>query len=336
MADPGVESRRRMQIGLESVSGTAVAATAIIRGPAEMIKDESTHVRPPDNVGYRVDTNRMYTSAVGASLAMPSREATFEQIGWAAAASLQNVVTGTPNGGSTSAYIYTRTLPYAGDASFRSFTIEAGDNQQAYHMAYAFCEQWGLSGVIDQAVMITQKWRGRQKIKNAFTGSLSPLAVEEILFNKGKIYCDVVGGTLGGTQLTNTWLGFDITINPGLKAQASGDGQLYFSFVKGVKPLITGKFIFEHDAIGVARVDDFEANTTKKFRLDFAGSALSGTGGTHATKLERLDFCANIDSIDDGAQDGNDIITVNWTAVYDATATLYFVETNVNLLSALP
>ena len=336
MADPGVESRRKNQIGQEATPGTAVDATAVLRGPAEMIKDDSTHTRPSENVGLRVDTDRMYTPAVKASLALPEREATFEQVGYPFAGSVQNVVSGAANGGTTAGFIYVRTLPYAADPSFKTFTIEAGDNQQAYRMEYAFCEQWGISGVFDESLKVTQTWRGRQKAKHAFTAGLTPPDVEDILFNTGKIYCDAVGGRSERMQLTNTWLGFDITGKPGLKGQPTGDGQLYYSFVKGVKPEITGKFTFEHDTVGVARVDDWVANTTRQFRLRFLGSALSGAGGTYATKLFNLDFCAKIDTIDDGAQDGDDIITVNWTAVYNSTANLYFVETDCNLLAALP
>ena len=138
----------------------------------------------------------MYTPAVKASLALPEREATFEQIGYPFAGSVQNVVSGAANGGTTAGFIYVRTLPYAADPSFKTFTLEAGDNQQAYRMEYAFCEQWGISGVFDESLKVTQTWRGRQKAKHAFTAGLTPPDVEDILFNTGKIYCDAVGGTL--------------------------------------------------------------------------------------------------------------------------------------------
>lgn len=333
MADPGVKSRRRIQLGLEGTPGTAVPATTIWRGPAVLMKDTSIKKRPPENVGYRVNGTRIYTAKNEASLQIPETELTFEQGPYAFSAGVTNVVSGAANGGTSNAYKYPYVLPVASDPSYKTYTIETGDNQAAEEMEGAFCEEINLKGTPNDAVMIASKWVGRQRLTSAFTAGLTPVTVEEVLFNKGKLYIDA--STIGNTQATNTWLGFEMTIKPGLQAVYTGDGNLYYSFVKGVEPVITGKVTFEHDATGVAQKALYAAGNTRKFRMQFDGSAIgfTGSGGTFAARMFRMDFAANIESYDDGEQNGDDIVTINFTQVYDGT--LGFEATFCNILAAL-
>jgi hypothetical protein len=127
-----------------------------------------------------------------------------------------------------------------------------------------------------------------------------------------------------------------MTIKTGLIPVWTGDGSLAFSFDKCIGPEVSGSITFEHDAVGVARYDDFIAGTTSKVRMEFQGSALAGAGGTFTTKALRIDMAMKIKSIDLlDSINGNNVVKVNYTAVYSSAASLYCVITVVNKLASL-
>ena len=66
MAD-GVRALRKLQVGLESPAGTAVAATAILR-MLGVIEDTRVVTFPVEAVGNFGGSNRSYTASVGATL----------------------------------------------------------------------------------------------------------------------------------------------------------------------------------------------------------------------------------------------------------------------------
>jgi hypothetical protein len=330
----GVKQLRKLQLGLETNKGTPVAATIMWRGTG-VANNQQDVVIPPENIGYLGPYDRAYTQKYGVTVPIDETEATFEQIGYPLSAGVAATVTGSANGGSTNGYTYAYALATTALPTVKSYTIEGGDNSQAYEYEYAFCQEIKLSGASGQPVKVFSNWFARQETKTTFT-SLTPQAVEEILFGKGKIYADAVGGTIGTTQLAGTWLAFDMTIKTGLIAVYTGDGQLYFTFDKCVLPDVTGSFTFENDASGIAAKDDFVAMTTKKYRMAFLGSALTGTGGTFSTKALQIDLCPKFTSVDPlGEINGNNIIKVNWRAVFNSTANLYCSLTVCNILSAL-
>lgn len=330
----GVKKLQKLQIGLETNKGTAVAATAVWRGTGGL-KDNRQVVIPDENIGYLIPVDRAYSPKLGVEVTFNEVEATFEQIGYPFSAGIAATVTGSANGGTTNGYTYAYTMATTAAPTTKGYTLEFGDNNQAEEAEYCFTQEIKLSGRAGEAVKIASSWIGRQVTKTTFT-SISAQSVEEILFSKGKIYADAVGGTIGATQIAASWLAFDMTIKTGLMAVYTGDGQLYFTTDKCATPDVTGSFTFEHDSNGVAVKDDFVAMTTKKYRMEFLGSALTGSGGTFSTKALRLDLCPKMISVDPlGEVDGNDIVKVNWQAVYNSTANLYFVATVCNTLSAL-
>jgi len=327
---------RKLQLGRESTAGTPVAATTIYRAPASSIVADQERVIPDENVGYLGPIDRGYFPSIGATYEMPESEATFEQILHLLEAGVQTV-SATANGGTTTAYVYTYAMPTTAQNTIKTYTLEVGNDQQAYRMGYGHVETITLSGVPREAVKVSAMWRGQSKMANAFTGALSLAAVEEILFGKGKLYLDDAGGTLGGTLTSATWMGFTMEVNTGWRAQWTGDGALNFSFIKNIGPDITGSLTLEYNATGVGAETAFAAGTTKLVRMDFDGSTLSGSGGTYSTKKYRVDLAMQITSVDPlESRDGNDIVTVNFRAVYNATAALYANFLVCNLLATVP
>ena len=94
--------------------------------------------------------------------------------------------------------------------------------------------------------------------------------------------------------------------------------------------------VLEHDAAAIALVADFEANTTKVFRLQWEGSLL-GTGATYTVKTLILDFACVITGVDALTdEEGNGVITINFESGYSITDTEHLTFTVVNELTTLP
>lgn len=334
---PGITKLSKVQIGLETTKGTEVDASALWLGPAQL-KDNREAVFPSENIGYLGAVDRSYIPSADSEITFSEVEANFEQIGYPFAAGVTDTVAGAANGGTSNALKYAYTLATTAVPTTKSYTIEGGDNQQEYQAVYGFCEEITIKGAPREAIKISSKWRARSMAKGAFTAAIAVPTVEQLLFQNTKIYLDAVGGTLGATQLTNTFLGYDLTIKTGLTPVFTGDGSLYFSFDKCTEPDVTGSITFEHDAVGVARYDDFVAGTTKKVRILTLGSATgyTGAGGTYTTRAFQQDFSMKILSVDPlGSINGNNVVKCNFRAVYNTTATLYYVATVCNLLANL-
>ncbi len=106
----GIKDFRKFQLGREvknsGASGTAVAATAIMRGQWTG-KDETPVVYPPENIGYKTEVNRSYIPYVLGSIKQGPDVATFEQLPYIFAAGIRGIEVGQADGsGSGRIYHY--------------------------------------------------------------------------------------------------------------------------------------------------------------------------------------------------------------------------------------
>jgi hypothetical protein len=340
----GVTKLRKNQYGKESTPGSVHAATALWVGEVNGIKDESPYVLPPMNVGYLMHTDIGYFSGKAAGLDVPDAPASFEQIMYPLEGGIA-IATPSSNGSATTAYI--RSYPLLSTAMgyvltgssvnpVQTFSIEAGDNSQAYVMEFSFCESFTLKGAIGQAVMLGSKWVGRQKTAATFTGAIGVPTIEQVVFNNAKLYVDDTGGTIGATQKVGTFLGFELTVKTGWIAQQTGDGALFFNFIKCPGAEITGKITYEYDTAGIAAETKFAAGTTQLLRIAMLGSSL-GAGGTYATKILQFSTAAKITSVDPiGSQNGDDTVTANFTCVQGNAGQTTPTFVSCNTLATVP
>jgi len=337
----GIKALRKVQLGRESTAGTAVAATTIWRGPAETPDDQRVVVFPDENVGYVGGTDRNYQPQLLGAIAFPETPATYEQVPHILEAGIKTV---TPTqDGTGSDYIYAYTLPTTSANTLKPYTIEGGDNQQAYEIEYGFVTDFILAGSGGgelNAVTMAANWLGRQTTSTSFTGSLSAPTVEEILFGKGKLYIDAVGGTIGTTQKASTFLGFDLSVKTGWVARFTGDGNLYFTraaFVGGSELEIMCNITFEYDSNATAEVSNYESGTSRLIRLAFTGEAVATPGTTYSTKTMYIDMAGAWDNFEKiGEDNGNDVVTGAFRARYNSTAAFFAEITVVNELTSLP
>jgi hypothetical protein len=297
------------------------------------LEDQREVQHVPENVGYISKTNRTNTPKLLAYCTM-SGVATFEQFPYIAEASIKLE---TPaQDGSGSGYIYEYGAPTTSVNTTQTYTLEGGDNQQAYEMEYSFCKSWTLSGAGANSLQVSSEWFGRRVQKANFTGAISLPAVDEINFSEGKLYIDAVSGTMGTTQVIGTWLDFSLKYDSGLKEQFTGDGNKYFNHTESTGPEVTLDITVEHDSDAVSLFDDFQAETARQVRMLFQGPALTTAGTTYTYKTLQIDLVGKVEKWGTPQdKDGVSTIPITFRGAYDGTSAKFFDVTVVNELSSL-
>lgn len=332
----GVKRLRKIQLGRESSAGTPVPATTIWRGPALMGMDERAMIMPEENVGISSLTTRIYNPSLLASLTFPETEATFQQVQHIYESGIKTVTL--TQDGTGSDYIGVYPLPYQDANTIKTYTIEGGDNKNVEEIEYCFTSEFTLSGRINEAIKMSHKMIGRQSTSSSFTGSLSIPTVNEMLFNKSKLYIDAVSGTIGTTQITNTWISFNLKVTTGFKAQPTGDGNLYFSFADFIGAKATLELDFLHNSTSAAQRVLWRAGTPRKIRIKTEGPALTTPGTTYSVLTHIFD-CAGVYTNfgpPDEESEGSNVSRATFECAYDGTAGLFAQFTTVNELSAVP
>lgn len=284
----GVTRQRKIQFGVEDEAGTAVATTVLWNGTGQFPADQSPRefVHEPGSL-HR--SNRSYQAALAAILNLESAEATYELLHWLLDALIDGATASAD--GSGSGYVRSYSLN-ASDNDLNTLTVEGGDNQDCIEMEYGFVTELVLSGAPGEAVMVESATiQGRQISDGDFTADVSlPTDLEEILFNKGKLYIDDTGGSgPGTTQKTGTWLGFTLTITGEFRAVTHGDGDLYFTTIKHVGGSADCQITLEHDATATTERGNARDGTERVIRLEFMGSALE-TPDTYTHKQLLIDM----------------------------------------------
>ena len=327
----GIKALRRLQMGKETTPGTAVAATSYWRGTGT-IQDNLVEVFPDEDIGILPGVDRTYIPKVEALLTLDPTPATFEQVGYIFQMGICNSTSSTDANGFNWDYDFPIVTSDARvSTDLRTYTWEGGDNAQAEEFAYGHVRSYTLSGTASEALMMSAEVVGRQVSTTTFTGSLSIPAVTEILFSKGKLYIDACASTdsVGTTQVSNEFLSMDLSVNTGWVPVYTGDGNIYFSFVKQTMPEVILQITFEHNTKAIAEKAAFRAQTARQIRVQFDGAA-----GNQLI----IDIAGKWDNWEKiGERDGNDIVTGVFRGRYNSTVALFFeTEVHCSTLSALP
>jgi len=331
----GIRKLRKIQLGRETTAGTNVSASTIWRGTG-VIDDNLEVIFVEEDVGYKSGVDRTMIPKVEAMLELEETPATFEQLPHILDMGVEAATASAD--GSGSAYIYN--YPFAENTdtqTVKSYSIEGGDNTQEEEFSYGFCTGFNLSGAAGEAVTMSATVVGRQVSADTFSSTATLPTVEEVLFSKGKLYIDDSDGAFGGTQKTSTFRDFNLEVDTGWRAVYTGDGELYFTFLKNVGAEITLDITFEHDSTAVAEIANWRAETARLIRLDFLGSTVTTAGTSYGTKALRIDLAGKWESfepLDD--TDGNDTVTGTFRSRYNSTASEFAIIRVANLLASLP
>lgn len=331
----GRRSLRRIQLGRESSAGTPVAATTVWRGVGTILDNRQIE-RVKEDIGIIGGTTRTNQPMKGGGLAMDSVIATFEQFLHILESSVK---TATPaQDGAGTDYIYTYAAPTTSGNTIKTVTLEGGDDLEAERMAYCFVKDWTLSGSGRNGWMMAANWVGREVTLNAFTGSLSLPAVNNMNFGMTKLYQDAIGGTIGTTLKSNTLRSANIKFTSGIEAKDTADGRLDFSFAQGTSYELTANLEFEHDAIAAAQKVLWRAETPVLLQIKIEGpTAFATPGTTYSVPTLILNLPGKWENFSKiGESNGNDIVQGKFFSAYDTTAAVGPSFVDAVELSAVP
>lgn len=329
----GVRKLRKIQLGAESVAGTNVAATTIWRGTGT-IQDDTEVTHRDEDVGYLSEVDSSYIPTTLATLELEPTEATFEQLPYIL--NMANESVAGVQDGAGAGYVYTHNLATTAQKTPKPYSVEGGDDQQAEEFSYGFCSEFKLTGAARKALMMGATLNGRQVAPTTFTAALAVPTVEEILFGKGILAIDAIGGSFGGTAKSNTLLGMALSVKTGHQPLFAANGQIYYALTQQAAPEVSLDVTFVHDGSATAEIVNWRAQTPRRLQLRFNGSAVTA-GTTYSAKALIINLAGRwekFSKIDE--QDSGDVVTGTFRARYNSTATAFAQIIVVNALSALP
>lgn len=320
----GIKRLRKIQLGDEGTPGSAVAADTIWRGEGAgpEILDEIQFVE--EDTGRFGGNNRTVRVSSGAQIALAATPLTFEhfpllcQMGIEA----QQTGVGDTGEGTPSGKIYTFDFPLTAANTTRTYTAEAGNNEECWDIEYCFCPEFSITGSPNSAVTMSGLLRGRQATPGQSFASIVVADVDEAVFNLSKLYLDAIDGTVGTTQVAGSLLGYTINVKTGLTPVTTGDGQLYFYNVEQPGWEITADVVFKHITTTDTEHAIWLAQTARLLEIKLEGPALT-TAGTYSKKTVRIQLPGKWQTFTPlSDQDGVDITTGTFRAAYDGTAAL--------------
>jgi len=332
----GIKRLRKLQFGKETTAGTPVPATTIWRGTGTL-EDKREPYFPDEDIGYIAPVNRAVFPFTQGQLDLDEVPATFEQLPHILAMGVDGVVSGTKDGIGTG-YVYTYAFPTTTVKTPKTYTIEGGDNEEVEQMAYTFAESFKLSGKAKEPIMMSATLIGANvSVMANFTGSLALPTVEDILFQKTKLYIDAVSGTIGTTQIPCTLYEFSLDVTTGFQAVYAANGDLAFCKINGGMPDIKLHLVFEHNATSKDQKAAWRSLTPKLIQLKSEGSAVATAGTTYTNKTLKINVAGMWEKFEKlGENNGNDVLEGDFRVAYDPTAAKYAEIIVVNELASLP
>lgn len=318
----GITKLRKIQLGDESEAGTAVAADTIWRGVGAGIETLDDIQFPEEDTGTFGGSNRSVQVSQGAQIALAATPLTFEQFPLLCQMGIEAQQTGVADvNGTPTGKIYTFDFPLTAANTIRTYTVEAGNNEDCSDMEYAFCPEFTVTGGPNAAVMMSAILRGRKSTPSQSFASLTVSAVDEAVFNLSKLYLDAADGTMGSTNVAGSFMGFTLNVNTGLIPVTTGDGQLYFYNVEQVGWVgnITCDVVFKHVAGTDTEHANWLAQTARFLEIKLEGPNLS-TAGAYTKKTVKFQLPGKWQTFAVLSDvDGVDVLTGTFRVAKDTT-----------------
>lgn len=328
----GLAALRRIQAGKETTSGTAVAATAKWMGMTlgGSLKDREI-VQPTDQRASLAAAHRSYTPSTLWEDKLEG-EVTFEDIIMLLSMAVVGGVT--PSTVDTSAKLWTFTPSMTAGNTPDTFTVEFGDNVQAYEAEYVFAKSLEIAGAEGEALKFAADIVGRQLTATTFTGSLADRSVESALVAKTKIYMDDTGGTIGTTQKTATLIDWTWRLPAHFVPKRHQDGNLYFTAFSELAMQPELELLCEFVS-GVATLrTKYTGETRQLVRLKTEGSLVGAVSALKYLQIDGAYKITEFDVLDE--RDGRTIVRLTLKGEYDATYAKLFEVLAQSAVTAIP
>lgn len=321
----GLVALSGMQRGIETTSGTAVAATAIQPILGGWLHEIVERQFPEEQrysliAAYRNFAVKNFVELQGITIAP-----TFTDLAWWGSLFWKGLATGSPRkpAGSgptnTSVYTYTHTPTIASD-DLNTATLEVGDDVQNFQVPFVLGDNIALTWAPNAGLTCSMDLLGQRAIPQSKTAALSVVGDEDINGALATITVDT--STIGSTSL-NTLIEANVRWANAWSHEFVLDGNLYprgahRSRVKQV--MIDATFLFSSSTEYTSIYENSGIGTPRKIRISNAGTTIASSSPSTARNLQVDVYCvwqdAQFDTIN-----GQRACKFSGMAQYDSSAT---------------
>lgn len=223
----------KVQIGKETVHGTAVAATKlvpIVQGPLPVDRKvtELNH-----DIGVNVTATGRLQQGVLVQDTLSWDQGAFQLLVYLLSGGLKGGIVPVEQTPDQDDWKWTFTPALNADNALDSFTLERGDNVQAVKHAYTMFKRIHLSGQVNQdggesAVKLEADYFAQENKNGAFTAALAPLSMTYMSTKLMNVYLDEAWADLGDTALEGLLRSFDLDILTGVYPDFNGGSKEYY------------------------------------------------------------------------------------------------------------
>lgn len=302
------------QIGVETTSGTAVAANKLLES-FEIVPQAKVDQAKFRKQGRRyksiIEPGKDYTEAKITGLA------TYDEMVYPISALLGAATIGTA--GSTS-HLWTWTPPLTGSIIPKSLTVQQGDAVRARQFAYGVVTDLGMKFTRDE-VTLTGMMIGQKLVDDGtptMTASPTAIGVHSILGSQWSAYIDTTSAGIGVTQLLRVLeASFDYkgafgpvwTGNSGITSWAS---------LADLAPVVELKLLVEADTAGMAMLANARAGTTQYLQILCTGITIPSDSVPYQFTLQ---MAGRVSAEPTAYQDKEGVYAVEftWEAIEDTT-----------------
>lgn len=300
-----------VQVGLESVSGSAVAANKKLQSLsiAPGIKAEINTFRP-------MGTKYPVLAALAKELieAKLSGQPTYSELIYPLSSVLV-AGSGSSLGGAPAAYQWDFDPAAAAADTVKTFTVEQGSSERAHKFSYGLVTSLAFNFSRSENTM-EGTMMGRD-FSDGITLTAGPTAVElvPVLPKQVTVYLDDAYGSLGSTALTRPLsVKWEIADRFGPLWALNADYASFAAIVE-TEPKLTVTLKMEADAAGMGLLTTMRDGDTKFMRIEAVGETISG-GNAYRLRLDTAVKVTEVSEFSD--EDGVFAIEWTFTGVYDA------------------
>lgn len=319
---------QQVQIGVESTSGTSVAANRLL---------QSMDIMPTAQVGvdiYRPQGNKFPTVAVAGQDMTAGRvtgKPTYSELIYPFSSLFGAATITGPNGDGAYTHVY-NPASAAADA-FKSFTVERGSSVGAEKWTFGLFAGFGMT-FNRQTADLTGAMLG-QAIASGITMTATPTAIPLIPVSPKdiSIYADTTSAGLGTTKLTRVLNGnFAFGQNKYNPLWVVDQAQASFVSVVENTPAATFSILVQADTAGMGFLANVRAGDTRFVRILATGPLIAG-----ATNYKlQIDMAAKFGTPREFT-DSNGVYAIEypWNLVHDGTWGKALVVTLINTQATL-
>lgn len=334
---------RKIQVGKQSVIGTAVPATRVLPYRSAVVLNPN-RTEPDIDVGSLDPVMAPYATAQEVTMSGAAGPLTFNDLAIRLSAGGKGGVS--PTGSAAAGYTWTFQLASLTADTFDYYTAETGDDTSDSGGAGII----GFGGVIDSFSQTMPEDLGPWTVSDDWvfagatfgnrTAALSVDSSPAFAFGADTaFYLNTTAGSIGATQLVDAVRGAQLTINNNLdrKRYANGSNTRFQlgAYGRGARQIELTLTVEKTTAtIAEAITLDDTPVPNRYIKVATNSTENAGSGGTKY-KAEYF-MPARLVSVTEGEIGGNTNYTFTYHAFYDTTLTYAFKAVVINSLSALP